>query len=115
MLYFSYYGMKSRLMMSAVHFNENASREQAVTQSGEAHYKIDFPIFQRGEHTVKKIMVRGTYKCVDRLKDCVFSMAQNGNKACPSKDMPPSMCHKYEKPSKEQAILNHESRFKSSH
>ncbi|RXM29595.1 Fatty-acid amide hydrolase 2-A [Acipenser ruthenus] len=49
--------VKDRLMMSALHFNENASREQAVTQSGEARYKIDFPKFRRGEHTVKKIMV----------------------------------------------------------
>ena len=50
-----------RLALAALHFNENASREQAVTSQGEERYDILFPKYKRGGHIVRKVTVNPTY------------------------------------------------------
>ena len=50
-----------RLQLAALHFNENSSREQAVTQQGELRYEVLFPKFKRGGYTVRKKTVQPTY------------------------------------------------------
>ena len=50
-----------RLMLAALHFNENSRRTQAVTKEGAARYRIDFPKFKPGEYTVRKVLVGATY------------------------------------------------------
>lgn len=39
-----------RLLLTTVHFNENGSREQALTKTNELRCKIAFPIQKNGRH-----------------------------------------------------------------
>ncbi|XP_048733591.2 uncharacterized protein LOC125649824 [Ostrea edulis] len=62
MVSFSYHGMYCRLMMAAIHYNENASRSQATTRDGDLQYKISFPKFKQGDYSVRKVTVEPTYE-----------------------------------------------------
>ena len=50
-----------RLMIAALHFNENSARPSARTKEGDVQYKISFPKFKQGEYTVRKKSVEATY------------------------------------------------------
>ena len=51
----------SRLCLSALHYNENADRMQAVTVDGRPKYAIRFPKAKHGEHSVRTIKTEATY------------------------------------------------------
>lgn len=57
-IYFSLY----RLALAALHFNENASRKQAVNAKGQEHYDILYPNYKKGGHIVRKVTVNPTYR-----------------------------------------------------
>lgn len=61
MVSFSYHGMYCRLMIAALHFNENSSRPSATTKEGDLQYKISFPKFKHGDYSVRKKSVDPTY------------------------------------------------------
>ena len=44
-----------------MYYNENKSRVQAKTQSGEHRYSIPFPKYKKGGHIVKKIAMKATF------------------------------------------------------
>jgi len=50
-----------RLQLSALHFNENANRKQAVTKKGEERYDIVFPKYKKGGYIVRKIVQDPSY------------------------------------------------------
>ena len=50
-----------RIQVAALHFNENANKEQAVTKAGEHRYSIVFPKYKKGEYIVKNISIDPTY------------------------------------------------------
>lgn len=50
-----------RLMIAALHFNENSSRPSATTKEGDLQYKISFPKFKHGDYSVRKKSVDPTY------------------------------------------------------
>ena len=57
-----------RLALAALHFNENSSREQATTSSGEERFDVLFPKYKKGGHIVRKVTVNPTYsKCILEL------------------------------------------------
>ena len=45
-----------RLQLAAMYFNENDSREQAVTKKGEERYDILFPKYKKGGYIVRKVV-----------------------------------------------------------
>ena len=49
------------LQLAALHFNENASRGQAVTRQGKEQFSITFPKYKKGEYIVKKVLKDPTY------------------------------------------------------
>lgn len=51
----------TRIQLAALHFNENAHREQAVTKAGEPRYDIVFPKYKKGGYIVKKVTNDPTY------------------------------------------------------
>jgi hypothetical protein len=51
----------SRTALAVLHFNENNSRKQAVSQDGTLAYVIKFPKSKAGQHTVRKVPVKATY------------------------------------------------------
>lgn len=50
-----------RLLVAAMHFNENFGRPQAVTKSGKERIQIVFPKQKQGEFTPKIVKVPKTY------------------------------------------------------
>ena len=50
-----------RLLLAALHFNENFQREQAKTASGSERIRIVFPKQKKGEYTPKPVPVPKTY------------------------------------------------------
>lgn len=50
-----------RLLLAAMHFNENFGRAQAVTKSGKERIQIVFPKQKQGEFTPKIVPVPKTY------------------------------------------------------
>ena len=66
--YFSSY----RLALAALHFNESASRKQAVTAKGQEHYDILYPKYKKGGHIVRKVTVNPTFREYIVLSMCVF-------------------------------------------
>ena len=50
-----------RLCLSAMHYNENADRLQAVTLNGQPCYSIRFPKAKKGGHSVRAEKTRATY------------------------------------------------------
>ena len=50
-----------RIQLVALHFNENAHHEQAVTKAGEPRYDVVFPKYKKGGHIVKKVAKEPTY------------------------------------------------------
>ena len=53
-----------RLLLAALHFNENANRQQAETQQGEARYNLVFPKARQGGCVTRRVLQDPTYsKC----------------------------------------------------
>lgn len=44
-----------------MHYNENASRPQAVTKEGHVRYTLKFPKYKKGQATVSKVLTDATY------------------------------------------------------
>lgn len=53
--------MRHRIQLAALHFNENSSRDQAVTKGGDRRFDIVFPKYKKGGHVVKKVTKDPTY------------------------------------------------------
>lgn len=110
---FSYQGMQSRLLLAALHFNENGSREQASTKTNQLRYKITFPKQKKGDFTVKKIKTPSTYGYVDSLLDEVTSRVRVGEMPHHEdvEDVPPPLCHQFIHPEKDVAVHSLLTRF----
>ena len=50
-----------RLILSALHFNENMQREQATCKDGTKQYNIVYPKYKAGESSLKEVKVDCTY------------------------------------------------------
>ena len=50
-----------RLLLAALHYNENSDRLQAVTKEGKPCYSIRFPKHKKGEYSVRKEKTAATY------------------------------------------------------
>ncbi|XP_077867910.1 uncharacterized protein LOC100376482 [Saccoglossus kowalevskii] len=58
---FSYNGMMCRLVLAAMHYNENGGRHAAVTKQGNPCYKITYPKFKKGSYTVRQVKTEPTF------------------------------------------------------
>ena len=50
-----------RLLLSALHFNENCQRQQALTKEGEAKWTISYPKYKKGLPVAKEVKTAITY------------------------------------------------------
>ncbi|XP_041951764.1 uncharacterized protein LOC121711937 isoform X2 [Alosa sapidissima] len=69
---FTFMGMLCRLYLAAMHYNENAGQEQAVTSAGQAVYKLVLPKSKTGEGIAKPIKTDSKYKYVEELMRLVI-------------------------------------------
>ncbi|KAH9384176.1 hypothetical protein HPB48_026169 [Haemaphysalis longicornis] len=60
-LSFSSAGMEARCTLAALHYNENAGREQVVTKAGEPRWQLNMPKAGTGDCTVVAIKKPPTY------------------------------------------------------
>ena len=60
-LVFSYHGMYCRLLLAALHYNENVQRQQATTHTSAPQYNIKFPKFKKGGYSVRKVRCDSTF------------------------------------------------------
>ncbi|KAJ8048464.1 hypothetical protein HOLleu_00790 [Holothuria leucospilota] len=51
-----------RLLLAALHYNENGDREQAVTESGDKAFTISFPRAKSGDYVVRKRSLAATFE-----------------------------------------------------
>ena len=49
-----------RLCLSALHYNTNADRMQAVTDDGRPRYSVVFPKAKKGDHAIRKIKTQAS-------------------------------------------------------
>ncbi|XP_071965513.1 uncharacterized protein [Antedon mediterranea] len=113
MFHFSYSGMKSRLFIAALHYNENSTREQMVNKAGEKQYVISFPKYKKGGYIVKKLLTECTYNYVDELFKSLLEVVMEPNLDAFTETIPPSLCAAFERPEKSAAVAQHTSRFKN--
>uniref|UniRef100_A0A9J8DC12 Uncharacterized protein n=1 Tax=Cyprinus carpio carpio TaxID=630221 RepID=A0A9J8DC12_CYPCA len=112
---FPFIGMLCRLYLAGMHFNENSNRPKATTSSGKPMYRLLFPKAKKGLYTIKPVTSNPTYCYVYNLMTLLFE------KVLPDPfpymeelhkiTVPDSLCTQYDRPSLEEAIAEHVSRF----
>ncbi|XP_055062144.2 uncharacterized protein [Misgurnus anguillicaudatus] len=112
---FPFIGMLCRLYLAAMHFNENAVRPQLRTSKGKPVYKLLFPKAKKGGHTVKPVKTEPTFCYVTSLMDSVFEEAVCDPlpflDAVQQIPVPPYLSAQHDRPSMEEAVAEHVSRF----
>nr|XP_055062763.1 uncharacterized protein LOC129445807 [Misgurnus anguillicaudatus] len=112
---FPFIGMLCRLYLATMHYNENADREQAVTKAGEAKFKVVFPKSKRGECVARPVKTQATYFYVDDLIRLVFDEVLEDPAPFVEKlkeiPIPLDLASQFERPSKEDVIARHLTRF----
>ena len=112
MFHFSFDGMKSRLTLAAMHYNENSGRSQQRNKQGALQYAIAFPKYKKGGYIVRKILSNCTYNYVETLfKGLIENLQQRDSNECVDESNPPPLCSSYAHPDKTAAVKEHTSRF----
>ena len=62
-----------RLLMAALHFNENYNRAQAKTASGNEWIRIVYAKHKQGEFTLKPVPVLKTYSMFVMISTIIYS------------------------------------------
>ncbi|XP_066275661.1 uncharacterized protein [Branchiostoma lanceolatum] len=119
MYHFSYKGMHCRVILAALHFNENAPRTQAKRmRDGGDMYSLHYPKYKKGGYIVRKVLEKATFVYAKELMKRVEAMCcgedYDGDMleglvvAAP---VPPPLNATFEKPQKEAAVREHVARF----
>ncbi|XP_064651590.1 uncharacterized protein LOC135502570 [Lineus longissimus] len=87
MYHFGYLGMKSRLQLAGLHFNENSGRDQAKLKNGEEQFNISFPKFKKGDFSVKRVLTKCTFNYVTELQKEVCRIIRAGE-ICQNEEPP---------------------------
>ncbi|XP_052692675.1 uncharacterized protein LOC128170935 [Crassostrea angulata] len=118
--HFFYPAMMARLCVSALHFNENGRRHQAVTKEGASQWQLSFPKGKKGEHAVvKPHKTPITYDYVDILR---LNLVERRRQipSCPAATQdgkaslgyqPPPLTSAYAAVNKDQLIATRRTRF----
>ncbi len=110
--HFSFDGMKSRLLLAAMHYNENSGRSQQQSKKGELQYAIAFPKYKRGGYIFRKILSNCTYNYVEALfEELIENLQQQHVNDCVEESNPPPLCTSYTHPTKAKAVKEHTTRF----
>ncbi|XP_066263550.1 uncharacterized protein [Branchiostoma lanceolatum] len=118
MFHFSHRGMQYRVILAAMHFNENANRAQRRRRDGEDMYSLHYPKAKQGGYIVRKVLEKPTFVYARELLDCVEAICSGDNYegdmlegllvAAP---VPPPLNATFQKPQKEAAVREKVNRF----
>ena len=106
--------MKNRLLLAAMHCNENSGRNQQQNKQGELQYAITFPKYKKGGYTVRRILEKGTYNYVETLFERLIEKLQQPRITDNDEEanlLP--LCHNFTQPDKTMAVKEHTTRFNS--
>lgn len=73
-VHFFHSAMESRLLLAALHFNENCNRQQALTQDGKPQWRISFPKARKGSAVAAEVKVPVTFAYIDDLLSAVVNL-----------------------------------------
>ncbi|XP_078793294.1 uncharacterized protein LOC111948705 isoform X1 [Oryzias latipes] len=110
---FSYEGQLCRGLLAAMHFNENSGRTQQSTRSGELQYAVSLPKWKKGGHTVRKVLEEPTFDYVNEIIKDVLDRLVHPREDVDVRDVPPPLSGEYQRPTKETAVSQFKSRYKS--
>ncbi|XP_033104057.1 uncharacterized protein LOC117106715 [Anneissia japonica] len=118
MLVYSYNGMFTRVIIAALHYNENAGRIALKDGKGNDRYSVVYPRAKSGGYTLQKVLTEATYDYVDELIAEAIQLCSSGKKnlqlSIPQlSSPPPPVCSAFSRPEKDVAIAKHLSRFTS--
>ncbi|XP_066263538.1 uncharacterized protein [Branchiostoma lanceolatum] len=118
MFHFSHRGMQYRVILAAMHFNENANRAHRRRRDGEDMYSLHYPKAKQGGYIVRKVLEKPTFVYARELLDCVEAICSGDNYegdmlegllvAAP---VPPPLNATFQKPQKEAAVREKVNRF----
>ncbi|XP_063730598.1 uncharacterized protein LOC134858557 [Eleginops maclovinus] len=117
MCHFSYKGMESRGILAALHFNENANREQRSRHDGEMMFNLRYPKYKKGGYIVRKVLQEPSFGYAEELMRMVEAMCRGEDYNGDDFDIPdPSpvtepLNASFEKPDKRAAVNAHMTRF----
>ncbi|XP_039667161.1 uncharacterized protein LOC120565424 isoform X2 [Perca fluviatilis] len=108
---FPFMGMLCRLYLAAMHYNENADCEQATTSAGQPVFKVVFPKSRKGEVTARPVKTDPTYKLMRLVFEEVFEDPTPFVEVLKLIPIPKDLASEHERPSKEEVVARHLSRF----
>ncbi|XP_071377166.1 uncharacterized protein [Centroberyx affinis] len=112
---FSYRGMLCRLYLTAMHFNENATRAQLKTKEGAPVYKIKYPKYKKGKYSIQAVKTNQTSGYVDNLLQILFNeVLDDPGRFTTELDqltIPEPLCAQFERPDRDEAVAGFVSRF----
>jgi hypothetical protein len=112
---FSFKGKMIRLLLAALHFNENSDRNQAVNRRGVLIHSIRFPKYRKGGFTVQIVREPPTFEYISVLMDTLLTKTMVDPTSLwelwDEVNEPPSLCSAFERPSLQEAVAQHSSRF----
>ena len=109
-LHFQPDGMEGRLQLAALDNNYNVGREQDMTMSGEARFKMQYSRL-KGDYIAKKIYAEKSYDYVYKLMDDVALLAA-GQLQLPPVMKRLSLCiSRQDAPPKEEVVARLQSRL----
>ncbi|XP_055958272.1 uncharacterized protein LOC126827962 [Patella vulgata] len=115
--HFFYDAMNARLLLAAMHNNENCVRQQATKRDGTAKWKIAYPKAKHGDHTLKPVLDSCSYGYVKDLLREVMELREafpsyKAAQVLVSRDAPPPTTLKSaNRIELNVAITRHHSRF----
>ncbi|XP_042149627.1 uncharacterized protein LOC121837854 [Ixodes scapularis] len=110
-------GMLARTRVAALHYNENGSREQAITQAGEMKWKLKSPKARKGHHTAHPEKTQATYGYVAKLLAQAVTVCEEMGSLREAFELdaerpdPPCLSHSLDRPPKEDLVAARISRF----
>ncbi|XP_043996833.1 uncharacterized protein LOC122844979 isoform X3 [Gambusia affinis] len=66
--------LEARMILAALHFNENMAKEQARKQDRAQRWKVSYPKFKKGGAVVRPVKESDTYDYVRHLMELVWQM-----------------------------------------
>ncbi|XP_035667611.1 uncharacterized protein LOC118410179 [Branchiostoma floridae] len=113
MYHYSYQGMENRVILAALHFNENAHRAQARTRDGDGIFSIHFPKYKQGGHIVRRVLEQPTFGYVMELVGLVKRMCggEDFDGDVLEQQIPEPLSAACDRPNKADAVRRHTTRF----
>ncbi|XP_064619336.1 uncharacterized protein LOC135482820 [Lineus longissimus] len=111
---FSFKGMLCRLLLSALHYNENGDREQATTEDGKLRWSVTFIKSKKGGYSVRPIKDDSSHGYVDKLMVEVQRRCRENDFDFEDNNIyiPPALCSSYDHPNKAEAVDSYNERHK---